>query len=437
LVEAVLMGKPVKRRSVQVLGAGGEGPGLVDRLAHFAHDHLLWLLLACYALAALLPAPGLWLRDVTFTQLGAGAGLTLPMALLALLLFNAGLGVQVTQLCRLATAPGILLAGLAANLLVPVLGILVVSWGLRGWHDPDGLQVLLVGLTLVASMPVAGSSAAWSQNANGDLALSLGLVLGSTLLSPLTTPAVLELVGCLAYGIQTDTLGVLAGSGTGLFLATFVLLPSLLGLLARRRLGEEAVARSKPALKLVNSAILVVLNYVNAAASLPQVVAAPDWGFLTLALAVVLALCVLTFSAGWLLARSLGGGPGQQAALMFGLGMNNNGTGLVLASVALAHLPGVVLPLILSTLMQHVVAGAASHLTSRPAPAAEPLEPRRPLPLRPHRGEQAVSSARSGGAGLRQPPGCDPAPRAVCVSTLSFAPRSCPGAGADGGPTDA
>jgi BASS family bile acid:Na+ symporter len=115
--------------------------------------------------------------------------------------------------------------------------------------------------------------------------------------------------------------------------------------------------------------------------SLPQLVAAPDWSFLTLAVTVVLALCLLTFSAGWLLARFLGGGPGQQAALMFGLGMNNNGAGLVLASVALAHLPGVMLPLILCTLVQHVVAGAANHLTNGAAPT-EPMPPPGPLPVR-------------------------------------------------------
>ena len=42
---------------------------------------------------------------------------------------------------------------------------------------------------------------------------------------------------------------------------------------------------------------------------------------------------------------------------MFGLGMNNNGAGLVLASMALAHHPQVLLPIILYNLVQHLVAG--------------------------------------------------------------------------------
>jgi BASS family bile acid:Na+ symporter len=354
-------------------GEAREKQSLTDRLAHLAHDNLLWLLLLSYVVAAFLPAAGLWLRGVTVALVPAGGGemarVTLPMLLLALLLFNAGLGVQLAHLKKLAAAPRLLLAGLAANLLLPVLYILAVSWALRDWHDPAGVEQLLLGLVLVASMPVAGSSAAWAQNANGNLALSLGLVLGSTLLSPLATPAVLFLIGCLAHGIDAGVLDGLSGTGTGVFLAVFVLLPSLLGIAAGRVAGEAVVARSKQRLKLVNSVILLVLNYSNAAVSLPRVVAQPDWDFLTLAQAVVLAMCVLTFVSGWLLARALGGSRDQRTALMFGLGMNNNGAGLVLASVALANLPGVMLPLILYTLVQHVVAGAANYLTTHSSPA--------------------------------------------------------------------
>jgi BASS family bile acid:Na+ symporter len=359
---------------------------LIDRLAHLAHDNLLWLLLLGYLAAAFLPAAGLWLRGVTVALVPSGsdrARITLPMLLLALLLFNAGLGTSLAHLKKLAAAPRILLAGLAANLFLPVLLILALSWALRHWNDPAGVEQLLLGLVLVASMPVAGSSAAWAQNANGNLALSLGLVLGSTLLSPLATPAVLFLVGSLAHGIDADILQGLSGTGTGVFLAVFVLLPSLLGIAAGRVAGEAAVARTRPGLKLLNTVVLLVLNYSNAAVSLPRVVAQPDWDFLALALAVVLAMCVLTFAAGWTLARLLRGSRDQRTALMFGLGMNNNGAGLVLASVALANLPGVMLPLILYTLVQHVVAAAASYLTKPRDPAAKPAAPVVRLPILP------------------------------------------------------
>lgn len=47
---------------------------------------------------------------------------------------------------------------------------------------------------------------------------------------------------------------------------------------------------------------------------------------------------------------------------MFGLGMNNNGTGLVLAASALADHPAVLLPMILYTLVQQVIAAVTDFL---------------------------------------------------------------------------
>ena len=255
-----------------------------------------------------------------------------------------------------------LLAGLAANLLIPVSYILGVSLVMDAWHNPDEVQNILVGLALVASMPIAGSSTAWSQNADGDLALSLGLVLGSTLLSPLTTPLALHAVGFMARGDYAEDLHELAAGGAGAFLAVGVILPSLLGIALRQCAGERRVTAAKPALKLVNTGVLLFLNYSNASASLPQAIARPDPDFLAAALAIVVGLCVLMFAAGWSLARLFRAARDRRVALMFGLGMNNNGTGLVMASLALADHPRVLLPIIFYNLVQHLVAGAVDRI---------------------------------------------------------------------------
>src|SRR5262249_15496578 len=227
-------------------------------------------------------------------------------------------------------------AGLAANLLIPIAYIFAVSQTMRLWHNPDEVQNILVGLALVASMPIAGSSTAWSQNANGDLTLSLGLVLFSTLLSPLTTPFALHSVGLMTKGDYSDDLHELAESGaTGGFLAVCVILPSLLGILVRGAAGAERIERVKPALKLLNALNLLVLNYSNASVSLPESIANPDPDFVAVILAIVCGLCVLAFGAGWVLSSVFRTDFAQRTSLMFGLGMNNNGTGLVLATMAL------------------------------------------------------------------------------------------------------
>ena len=76
-------------------------------------------------------------------------------------------------------------------------------------------------------------------------------------------------------------------------------------------------------------------------------------------------LCGVTFASGHVLGRLVGADREQRAALMFGLGMSNNGTGLVLASVALASRPLVMLPIIVYNLTQHLVAGGVHSLLRR------------------------------------------------------------------------
>ena len=90
---------------------------------------------------------------------------------------------------------------------------------------------------LVASMPIAGSSTAWSQNANGDLAPSLGLVLASTLLSPWATPLALHAVGFLTTGDYSEDLHELASTGTFVFLC-LCLVPSFAGIGFRRLISD-------------------------------------------------------------------------------------------------------------------------------------------------------------------------------------------------------
>jgi BASS family bile acid:Na+ symporter len=89
-------------------------------------------------------------------------------------------------------------------------------------------------------------------------------------------------------------------------------------------------------------------------------------------LMIVVGMCVLAFSSGWLLSRLFQIELPQQVSLMFGLGMNNNGTGLVLATVALSHFPKVMLPIIFYNLVQHIVAGSVDFLMFRRADSDRP-----------------------------------------------------------------
>jgi BASS family bile acid:Na+ symporter len=346
-----------------------------DLLGGFVHRHFLLLLLAAYALAAVWPWLGMTVKDIVLTRivvLHEAVSLTLPMLLLASLLLNAGLSADASELAKLVQQPYVVLAGLVMNLLLPVGFAALLIQGMRLWHNPDETQNLLVGLAIVAAMPVAGSSTAWSQNANGNVALSLGLVILSTLLSPITTPLILLAFGSMANGDCALVLQNLIGTRTGSFLMLCVVIPSLAGLMIRKLLGGQRIARWKPRAKFFNSAVLLFLCYTNASISLPHVVGQPDWDFLVMILVVVVALCLSAFTAGWLLARFLHVDESQQRSLMFGLGMNNNGTGMVLASTSLVNFPFAILPVLLYNLVQHLVAGGVNRSLAGPGFAGAP-----------------------------------------------------------------
>ncbi len=222
--------------------------GPMARLAGWLHRHFLALLFASYAAAALWPGPGLAIRSLSLGQVGLGTIRTeasLPLMMLACLLFNAGLGVNTAQLGGLLRRPRTMVAGLSANLLFPIVFILSVSWWMRLWHNPDEVQNILVGLALVASMPIAGSSTAWSQNADGDMALSLGLVLGSTFLSPLMTPIACTPWASWPRATMPRTCTSWPPVHTGSFLAIGVLAPSLAGHPRRPRTRPQTGQRGE------------------------------------------------------------------------------------------------------------------------------------------------------------------------------------------------
>ena len=67
---------------------------------------------------------------------------------------------------------------------------------------------MMVGLALVAAMPVANSSVAWCQNARGNMALGLGLIVVTIVLSPVATPQMLKLMGYSTNRFQIQTFDI-------------------------------------------------------------------------------------------------------------------------------------------------------------------------------------------------------------------------------------
>ncbi|MHB1562006.1 MAG: bile acid:sodium symporter [Isosphaeraceae bacterium] len=164
-----------------------------------------------------------------------------------------------------------------------------------------------------------------------------------------------------------------------------MLLPSVLGIAARAALGEGQAPACERRMTVVAPVVLLLLCYVNASNRLPAVLERPRWEFLGFVQMLVSGLCVAMFAAGYALARARRANRAQRAAFLFGLGMNNNGTGQVLASVVLASQPMAMLPIIAYNLTQHLVAGCVDAMLrkSDDAQDAEDQDPNGLLPGRP------------------------------------------------------
>ncbi|MFJ6012864.1 bile acid:sodium symporter family protein [Streptomyces sp. NPDC092952] len=327
---------------------------------------LLGLMLLCYVMAGVMPAPGEWLRELTLPIPVGASTLTFSMVLLAVMLFNAGLGVRVADLRGVMSRPVRLALGIGANALLPLLVLPVIALGLRVWPDPAEAEGLVVGLMLVLAMPIAGGAASWGQNAGANVPLVVAMVMGSTLLSPLTVPLGMgvagELVGPDGAGALDDTTTVdaIARTGAGAFALVSVVLPCLVGIVVRVVLGEDRTARGLPVVKCVNLVNILLLCYINASGALGQALAHPDPDLLVLALCLSGAVCCLAFCCGrWMSGWTHCDQP-DGVSLTFATGMNNSSAAAVLATCWFPHRVAVLLPILAYSLLQKIVAGAAA-----------------------------------------------------------------------------
>ncbi|WP_227255125.1 bile acid:sodium symporter [Frigoriglobus tundricola] len=149
-----------------------------------------------------------------------------------------------------------------------------------------------------------------------------------------------------------------AGGAAG-FLTAWVILPMTLGLATRWLIGGRRADAVGAPIKVKTSVILLVLCYANASACLPRALATPDWDFLALVVVAAGLMCAVAFAAGFAAARSVRADPARRAALVFGVGMANNGAGLALAAGALSGFPMALLPVVAVNLVQHLAAGWA------------------------------------------------------------------------------
>lgn len=331
-------------------------------VAGFVRQRLVWLLVASYALAATVPAPGVWLQGLgaseAFDQSSGIASVRFSLAMVGVLLLCGALSVDVGKLKELVQRPGGLTLALLGAWLPPVL--IVAAWGTAAsaWLTPGEATALAVGLALAGSMPVANSAVAWTHQSGGSLAWALGLVVLSICLCPWVAPGLLRLMGLTLSAADASQANLLVSRFTGAIFFVWVLGPTLVGLGVRTALGAARLRAVRHGLTLVSATALLLLNYANAATALPRVFSEPDWGLLAtiLVAAVTLPLAGVAIARG--VARCAGVSRRAGLAWSYALGMKNTGLALGLAGATLGDQPIVVVTILAVTLTQHFVAGA-------------------------------------------------------------------------------
>ena len=322
-------------------------------------SHLGWAVGASYLAAATMPALGLWLRHPH--TIGASGVLEVPLRtpsfLLSLVLFTAGLQVPVHELRTLLSRPTALLTGLVLHLVAPLLIIPGVAFALRQSPDSDGGSGLIAAMILIVAMPVAAGATVWTSKGDGDQSTTVGLVLASTLVSPLTFPITLAALCPLLSGDYAGSLtGTAQSAGNG-FALTGVLLPCCAGILCRLALPRRLLALLLNAAAPTAMIGSLLLTYVNASGVLGPFLTHPEPVLFVAALAVAATVCGLSFTLGRITARVLRLDAPAGASVTLACGMNNSSASAVLITTTLPDRPHVLLPVLAYSLLQKVAAG--------------------------------------------------------------------------------
>lgn len=336
-------------------------PAWLESLASTSNRAFLPLLVAVYGAAAMAPAPAV---------LDDGAhGIRASHLILACLVFLAGLRTGLPRRARAGFAGvGLVGAGLLGRF-IPLLMILcAVRLTSVSEMSPMAVDVV-TGLMLVAAMPSANTATVWTRRSSGNLALCVGIVLMTTLFSPLVVPLSLAMAGH-STGLPADAFSQLSGA-----VVAWVFVPMVLGMWLGRAFEVEQGLPLGAGGALGTLVALLSLNYLNASRALPRLFEAGGFVSLAWAAAGGATLVLVSYAAGGFVAQVLRAGKPARTALSYAVGMSNTGIAGTLAISAFPDRPEVLYPVVMCTLLQHVVAALIDARTcgrNGVAPTARP-----------------------------------------------------------------
>ncbi len=230
-----------------------------------------------------------------------------------------------------------------------MIGLFVVGHGLLaliGWLWGALLlgadSPFRTGLVLLAAIPFGISSIIWVDQAKGNRAFTLAIVVIDTVLSPITVPVVLSMlvhqqVEVPVWKLMND-------------LFVMLVVPTLIGVLMNEFTRGVAVQLTKKWIGLSTKVCFIFVVMINAAAVAPQI-----WPFravIPMLIPTLVSYIFIGYMSGWWIGK--GESSFWRRSALFVGGMRNISLGLV---VALPYFgPTVAFPVIVTILLQQPMA---------------------------------------------------------------------------------
>ncbi len=218
---------------------------------------------------------------------------------------------------------------------------------------------LVTGILLEYSVPVAVVSFMWVGMFNGNGPLGLSVILVSTVISPFTIPATLQLL--LGQSIQMDALGMVFN------MILMVAVPALAGMLVNEFTHGWGHEKLSGAISPACRVFLVLIIIANSTSMSPYVLHM-TWQRAAVALFILVYACS-GYLWGILFARLLHQPHDTLITMSFDCGLRNISSGAVIAS---QYFPGeVVYPVMCGTIFQQMLAAVFGAVIERIFPAEE------------------------------------------------------------------
>lgn len=283
----------------------------IGRAASFLTKYISIIILICSALAFWKPESISWATGYTSIFLGVA-------------MFGMGLTIKAEDFRVVFSKPKEILVGCLAQYTVMPLS----AWALcKLLNLPADLAI---GVILVGCCPGGTASNVITYIAGGDVPLSVGMTIISTLLAPLVTPVLVYVLG--GAWVEVSLLAMVVS------VVKVVLIPVLLGILIHRLFGRQ-IEKIQEVLPLLSVIAIVMIISGIVASNKEKLITS---GVLTLGVVVLHNLLGILLGLG--ISKGLKLEYSKATAIAIEVGMQNSGLAVSLATANFAANPMATLP---------------------------------------------------------------------------------------------